>query len=102
MKLCEHRRNHVGFSHRVQGTGTADHKGVPGCDDTAHTADDDDFCHNRCTERFRHRICCDKSGSCFRAQDFGRVQHITDSQDNTGIENNSEYNGENHHFTDFL
>ena len=82
MKLCKKRRNHVGFCHRVHGTGTTKEEGVPGCNNTTHSAYNDNLGHNLCPESLGHGICCYKSCSLLRLNDLCRIQDITYCKNN--------------------
>ena len=53
-------------------------------------------------QSFRHRICVTSPVPARDSRNFRRVQDIADSQDNTGIKYNCQYNREDHHFTDFF
>ena len=102
MEFCKYFRNHVRFCHRIQCTGTTDHKGVPGCNNTAHTTYDDNLCHHRGSKGFCHRICSYQSCCTLRKCNLFRIQNITNCKDYKRIKYNCKYNWQNHHFTNLF
>ena len=102
MQLGKEFRNHVRFCHGIHCTGSTDQERVPGRNDTTHTTDDDDFRHDRCLKRCRHRIGCDKSCTCLRSKDRFRIQDTANSNDHQCIECNSQNYRKDHHLTNLF
>ena len=102
MKFRKYFRNHVRFCHRIQCTGTSDHKGVPGSDNTAHTTYDDNFRHYRGSKSLCHRICCYQSCCALWKCNLFRIQDITNCKDYKRIKYNCKYYRKDHHFTNLF
>ena len=96
-------RNHVRFSHGIHGTAATDEEGVPAGDDAADTADDEDFGHHGAAKGNGHGIGRDQAADAFHSQGyFTLVEDIADTEDDEGVEQDGQDDGQNQDAADFL
>ena len=70
MQFSEIRRNHVSASHGIQGSATADKKGIPARNNAAQTADNQNLGHGLTVKSNSHSI------GCYQASDL--IHRISD------------------------